>query len=159
VKKALTSKGRWHEVAMTEWTMAATIAAWRRSLRSWAWTVRRDVRAVYLAARSPRTPWTARLVALIVVGYALSPIDLIPDFVPVLGYLDDLLLLPLGILLVIRLIPPDLLAECRAAADEAQTLPSSHVAAAVIVILWVVAVGMAAGWIHGMIGQNQTPPS
>ena len=73
------------------------------------------MRAIYFAARDPRTPWYAKALALCVAGYALSPIDLIPDFVPVLGYLDDLVIVPLGILTVLRLIPPEIMAENRAA--------------------------------------------
>lgn len=84
---------------------------------AWARGVKRDVHAVYLAARDPRTPWCARAAALLVAAYALSPIDLIPDFIPVVGYLDDLIIVPLGILLVARLIPADILAEHRAAAQ------------------------------------------
>lgn len=91
--------------------------------------------AVYLAARDPRTPWPVRLLAMAVAAYALSPIDLIPDFIPVLGYLDDLLIVPLGILLVVRLIPPELLAEHRAAAARRPTRPVSVVAAALMIAL------------------------
>lgn len=82
-------------------------------LRRWAGIVMRDAAALALAARDPRTPWYAKLVAMLVVAYALSPIDLIPDFIPVLGWLDDLILLPLGVLLVIRLMPKPLMAELR----------------------------------------------
>lgn len=116
----------------------------RQRLSAWARAVKRDVHAVYLASRSPRMPWYAKVVALLVVGYALSPIDVIPDFVPVLGYLDDLVLLPLGILLVIRLIPADLMAECRAAADQAEGLPRSWKAAVAIVALWAFAIALTA---------------
>ena len=86
------------------------------SFGSWkdrAKTLKRETFTLYLACRHPRVPWYAKLLALIVVAYALSPIDLIPDFIPVLGYLDDLVLIPLGLMLVIRLIPADVLAECR----------------------------------------------
>jgi uncharacterized membrane protein YkvA (DUF1232 family) len=74
-------------------------------LRDWARVIKRDVRALYLASRDPRVPWYAKALAIVVAGYALSPIDLIPDFVPVLGYLDDVMLVPPGVLLVIRMIP------------------------------------------------------
>ena len=87
-------------------------------LRRWAKRLKEKLRALHLASRHPRTPWYAKLLAILVVGYAFSPIDLIPDFIPILGYLDDALLLPLGILLVIRLIPSELMAEFRAAALE-----------------------------------------
>jgi uncharacterized membrane protein YkvA (DUF1232 family) len=105
-------------------------------MRSWARGIKRDVHALYLSARDPRTPWYAKGVALAVAAYALSPIDLIPDFIPVLGYLDDLILVPLGILLAVRLIPPAVLAEHRATAVAAPLQPS-RTAAIVIIALWV----------------------
>ncbi|GAB7542429.1 DUF1275 domain-containing transporter [Cupriavidus sp. 8B] len=105
--------------------------------RKWAREVLRDVHALWLAARDPRTPWYAKAVALLVAGYALSPIDLIPDFIPVRGYLDDVVLVPLGVMLAIRMIPPDLMREYRAAAVAAGQRPSSRVAAAVIIVLWI----------------------
>lgn len=114
--------------------------------KGWARTLKRDVLAIYLAARDPRTPWCARAAALVVAAYALSPIDLIPDFVPVLGYLDDLLIVPLGIVLVVRLIPDAVLAEHRAAASQAGR-PVSYVAAACIIGLWIVAVVASYLWL------------
>ena len=108
--------------------------------------LKREVHALYFAARDRRTPWYAKMTIGAVVAYALSPIDLIPDFIPVLGYLDDLLVLPLGIYLVLKLIPPAVLADSRQKASAAQgKLPRSRVAAVVIVTLWVIttlAVGM-----------------
>ncbi|MDC7714926.1 DUF1232 domain-containing protein [Vogesella sp. LYT5W] len=104
--------------------------------RCWAHQLKRDVVTVYFAARHPATPYWLRLLALLVAAYALSPIDLIPDFVPLLGYVDDLLLLPLGLLLVLRCLPPAVLAECRAHAAALLTRPRSRRAAAVIVGLW-----------------------
>jgi uncharacterized membrane protein YkvA (DUF1232 family) len=89
-------------------------------LREWARALKRDVHAVYLAARDPRVPWYAKAVAGCVAAYALSPIDLIPDFIPVLGYLDDLIIVPLGILMVVALIPPGIMAEHRATAEAAR---------------------------------------
>ena len=74
-------------------------------LKDWARVIKRDVHALYLASRDPRVPWYVKALAIVIAGYALSPIDLIPDFVPLVGYLDDAILLPLGICLVIRLIP------------------------------------------------------
>ena len=112
--------------------------------KQWARIVRRDVHAIYLAARDPRVPWYAKALAACVAGYALSPIDLIPDFIPVLGYLDDLVIVPLGILAVVRLIPPDILAQHRAAALAAQDKPASRAAAAVIVSIWLGATLLAA---------------
>jgi len=92
-------------------------------LRDWARVIKRDVHALYLASRDPRVPWYAKALAIVVAGYALSPIDLIPDFVPVLGYLDDVILVPLGVLLVIRMIPPEIMAEHRELAAAAQERP------------------------------------
>lgn len=106
--------------------------------KQWARTVKRDVHAVWRAARDPRTPWLAKVLALMVAAYAVSPIDLIPDFIPVLGYLDDLVIVPLGILLVVRLIPPELMAEHREAAAEAAERPVSRFAAGLIVALWII---------------------
>src|SRR3954447_26440623 len=110
-------------------------------LKTWARGVKRDVHAVYLAARDPRTPWYARVAAILVAAYALSPIDLIPDFIPVLGYVDDILIVPLGILLVVQLIPVNILEEHRKSAEERQAAkPTSYAAAIFIVAMWVLAV-------------------
>jgi uncharacterized membrane protein YkvA (DUF1232 family) len=92
-------------------------------LKEWARVIKRDVHALYLASRDPRVPWYAKALAVAVAAYALSPIDLIPDFIPVLGYLDDLILLPLGILLVVWLIPPEIMAEHRELAAASQEHP------------------------------------
>src|SRR5690349_3583113 len=102
-------------------------------LRARARELKRAVVAVYLAARDPRVPWYAKALALAVAAYALSPIDLIPDFIPVLGYLDDLLLLPAGIALTLRLIPPEVMSDCRARAEQLERRPRSRMAAAVII--------------------------
>jgi len=115
-------------------------------LKGWARSIKRDVVAIWLAARDPRVPWYAKAIAAAVAAYALSPIDLIPDFIPVLGYLDDLLIVPLGILLVIRLIPDDLMAEFRREAEQRIERPTSLVAAAVIVALWVAAMALLLWW-------------
>ncbi len=113
--------------------------ALRETLTQRARRLKADTYALYLAARDPRTPWIARLLVAGIIAYALSPIDLIPDFVPLLGYLDDLILIPLGIALAIRLIPDAVLRECRARAQH--TLrgggPASRVAGAVVVIIWI----------------------
>ena len=111
-------------------------------LKRWAQIVRRDLHATWLAARDPRVPWHAKAVALFVTAYAFSPIDLIPDFVPVLGFLDDLIIVPIGLWLAIRLIPPDILEEHRAAAELAGKLPVSKVGAALMVSVWLM---LAAG--------------
>src|SRR6266702_4760556 len=118
--------------------------------RQWARIVKRDAHAIYLAARVPRVPWYAKALALAVAAYALSPIDLIPDFIPVIGYLDDLIIVPLGVLLVIRLIPPEVMAENRALAETAQDRPVNRIAAAVIVAVWVGAIALIAWlvWKH-----------
>ncbi len=118
-------------------------------LERWARAVRRDVHALWFAARDPRTPWYAKGLAVAVAAYALSPIDLIPDFVPVLGYLDDAILLPLGILLAIRLVPAEVLLECRARAEAAAARPVSRAGAAAIVALWVAAAAGCAWWLLG----------
>jgi uncharacterized membrane protein YkvA (DUF1232 family) len=110
-------------------------------LKARAKRLKQESFALYLAARDPRTPWYARLLVVCIVAYALSPIDLIPDPIPILGYVDDLLLLPLGIYLALKLIPEPVLTDCRqrALASEAK-LPRSLSAAIVIVLLWIAAV-------------------
>jgi uncharacterized membrane protein YkvA (DUF1232 family) len=114
------------------------------TLKHWARAIRRDVHALYLAGRDPRVPWHAKAIAVAVAGYALSPIDLIPDFIPVLGYLDDLIIVPLGVWLAVRMIPPALMAEHRAAAAAAQTQPVSRIAAVIVCPLWLASVALAA---------------
>lgn len=106
--------------------------------RDWARRIKTDTYALYLAARDPRTPWYARIVAGLVVAYALSPVDLIPDFVPLLGYVDDLLLVPLGILPAIRLIPDPVLLDSRARSREAFRAgkPTSRVGLAIVIAIW-----------------------
>jgi uncharacterized membrane protein YkvA (DUF1232 family) len=110
--------------------------------KQWARAIRRDAHALYLAARDPRVPWLAKALAIAVAAYALSPIDLIPDFIPVLGYLDDLIIVPLGIALVVRMIAPAIMAEHRATADAAQQRPTSRGAAAIIACVWIVALAL-----------------
>jgi uncharacterized membrane protein YkvA (DUF1232 family) len=117
----------------------------RAILKAWAWEIKRDVLALYLAARDPRVPWYAKSVAAGVAAYALSPIDLIPDFVPVLGYLDDVIIVPLGIVLAVWLIPEPLMAEHRAAAALSQGRPTSKTATAFIIISWIAAAAIM-GW-------------
>jgi uncharacterized membrane protein YkvA (DUF1232 family) len=98
--------------------------------------LKRETIALYFAARHPLTPWYAKLFVGILVAYALSPIDLIPDFIPVLGYLDDLVLIPLGIVLAIKLIPDPVLIECRAQAALLQGKPVNRLAAFIIILIW-----------------------
>lgn len=116
-----------------------------KALRAWARTLKRDVLALWLAARDPRTPWWIKGLALAVAAYAFSPVDLIPDFIPVLGYVDDLLLVPLGIWLVVRLMPADLMAELRLAAAGYQRRPVSCIAGLVIILIWIAAAALFAG--------------
>ena len=111
------------------------------ALKAWAKKLKRDVVALWLAARDPRTPWHARALAGAVAAYALSPIDLIPDFIPVLGYLDDLLIVPAGIWLALRWVPAPLMAELRERAAT-RARPWSLAAAIVIVALWLAATGL-----------------
>ncbi|MBY0562538.1 MAG: DUF1232 domain-containing protein [Hyphomonadaceae bacterium] len=113
------------------------------ALKHWARALRRDTLALYLAARDPRTPWYAKAWAAFVVAYAFSPIDLIPDFIPVLGYLDDLILLPAGLWLALKLIPAPLMEEHRRAAAILAEKPVNRTAALVIVALWIAAIGLA----------------
>ena len=98
--------------------------------------MKRETYALYLVARDPRTPWYAKVLAAAVVAYALSPLDLIPDFVPVLGYLDDLIIVPAGIALVLRLVPDEVLADCRAQARQRADRPVSRVGAAIVLGVW-----------------------
>jgi len=114
-------------------------------LKIWARGQKRDVHAVYLAARHPRVPWYAKLIAIAVAGYALSPIDIIPDFIPVVGYADDLIIVPLGIWLVVWLIPNEVMAECRAAASNAEALPHGKIAAIIVVTIWILSAALL-GW-------------
>jgi uncharacterized membrane protein YkvA (DUF1232 family) len=117
------------------------IARWKQRVRQ----LKAETYALYLAYRDPRVPWYARLLAAAVVGYAFCPIDLIPDFVPVLGYLDDLILVPLGIWLALRLIPPAVMAEARGRAQEviAQGKPVNRAAAVVVVSIWLLLAALA----------------
>lgn len=114
-------------------------------LKRWAKTLKRDVVALWLAARDPRTPTVAKVIAGVTAAYALSPIDLIPDFIPLLGFLDDLLIVPAGIWLALRLIPPVLMAELRETAG-ARDRPRSLAGAAAVVGIWLGAVALS-GWL------------
>jgi uncharacterized membrane protein YkvA (DUF1232 family) len=119
--------------------------SWFARAQQWARALKRDVVALWIAARDPRVPWLVKVLAMAVAAYALSPIDLIPDVIPVLGYLDDLMIVPLGIALVIWFIPPALMAEFRERAAEQGVRPRSIVAAVIICLLWIV-IGALAGW-------------
>ena len=111
--------------------------------------LKQEVHAVALACKEPRVPWYARLLAVCIIAYALSPIDLIPDFIPVLGYLDDLILVPLGIYFLLKMIPPDVLAECREKARPAATTTTSTrwLAAVIIIAIWI----LLAVWVLGLL--------
>ena len=117
------------------------------TLRERARALKRDTLALYYAVRDPRTPLIAKVVAGLVVAYALSPIDLIPDFIPVLGYLDDVILVPLGILLALKLIPADVLAAARIRADATLERPINRVAGAIIVAIWIACALLLAWWL------------
>ena len=126
-----------------EVVVGVNLEEWKR----WAGRLESETYALYLAYRDPRMPWYAKLFAALVVGYAFSPIDLIPDPIPVLGYLDDLILIPLGVALAVRMIPEDVLSESRQKAREMAERgekPVSRAAAVVIVVLWLVLAGLAA---------------
>lgn len=118
------------------------ISHWRARARA----LKRQALTVWFAARDPALPWPQRVLALAVAAYAFSPIDLIPDFIPVLGLLDDLVLIPLAIALLIRLTPPEIVERARARAERAAQLPTSRMAAAAIVLLWVLLLGLGVWW-------------
>ncbi len=123
-------------------TVGRIVESWRR----WARGLRRETLALYYAYRDPRTPWYARAWAAVVVAYALSPIDLIPDFIPVLGYLDDLILVPLGIAIAIRLVPAEVLVASRERADAAleSAAPGRRwVGVAIVAAIWMAALAVA----------------
>jgi uncharacterized membrane protein YkvA (DUF1232 family) len=118
-------------------------------LKQWARTLKREVVVLAIAARDPRTPWHVKALTLAVVAYAASPIDLIPDFIPVLGYLDELILLPLALRFILRMVPAEVLADARAQADERSRLPRSMTGAAIIVVTWLLALAGVAWWWFG----------
>ncbi|WP_316570114.1 YkvA family protein [Neobacillus sp. YIM B06451] len=113
-----------------------------QKLKQWARQLKKQIMILYYAVRDPRMPWYARLVAAMVAAYALSPIDLIPDFIPVLGYLDDVILLPIGIWLALKLIPMEVRREAAQMAENAKR-PVSKLGAAVIILVWVVGIAAA----------------
>jgi uncharacterized membrane protein YkvA (DUF1232 family) len=109
-----------------------------QKLKQQAKQLKTELYALYLACRDPRVPWYARAFIICVVGYAFSPIDLIPDFIPILGYLDDLIIIPLGIVLVLKMIPPAVMVECRIKVQSAtpRHKPNNWIAAGIILIIW-----------------------
>lgn len=108
-------------------------------LKKWARRLKTEIYALYLACRDPRVSWYTRVLAICVVGYAFSPIDLIPDPIPIIGYLDDMIILPIGIWLVLKLIPKEVMTECREAAliEMAKDRPTNWVAAGIIIGIWI----------------------
>lgn len=112
---------------------------------NWARSIKADVAALYIAAKDPRTPLSAKLISLTVVAYALSPIDLVPDFIPIIGYVDDLIIVPVGIILAIRLIPARLMLEFRSLASDHDRLPNNQTGAIAVICIWLVG-AMAIGW-------------
>ncbi|MEA9980020.1 MULTISPECIES: YkvA family protein [unclassified Pseudomonas] len=118
-------------------------------LRGWAKSLKRQIMVLWFSYQHPQTPWLPKWISIFVVAYALSPIDLIPDFIPVLGYLDDVIILPLGIMLAIRLMPPVVLEECQLKASEWEKnnvkRPVNKVAAVLIVMVWLAA--LAGAWL------------
>lgn len=130
--------------------MAGMIEQWKAQ----AGRLRTETWALYLAYRDPRTPWWARLFAAAVVAYAFSPVDLIPDVIPILGYLDDLVLIPLGVALALRMIPPPVMADSRARAQEIMRRgrPVSRAAAVVIVLIWLLLAAAAVALMARALG-------
>jgi uncharacterized membrane protein YkvA (DUF1232 family) len=126
--------------------------AWVTALKARARALKADVVALYFAAWHPRTPWYAKALVVAIVAYALSPIDLIPDFIPVLGFVDDIILVPLGIALAVKMIPPDVMAECRAQASRQQLRGSriGRIGAAIIVLFWIALIALAAMWANSI---------
>ena len=124
-------------------------------LRSWAQRLKGEVVTLWFCTRHPRTPFIAKALAMALVVYAFSPIDLIPDFIPVLGYLDDLIILPAGVWLVLKLVPDDVMVECRAHAarwlEEQRPRPRSYLGAALIVILWLAVLWLAWRWVESWV--------
>jgi uncharacterized membrane protein YkvA (DUF1232 family) len=118
---------------------------WKQQVRK----LKKETCVIYLACKDSRVPWYARALAAIIVAYALSPIDLIPDVIPIIGYLDDLILVPLGIILVLRMIPPVVLTQCRLQAETAmeQDKPTSWIAAVVVVAIWLLLGFLAVNWL------------
>jgi uncharacterized membrane protein YkvA (DUF1232 family) len=120
------------------------------------YVLKQDTYALYLASRDRRVPWAAKIALVVVAAYALSPIDLIPDFVPLFGYLDDMVLVPLGIALAIKLIPAEIWQECKAEARTRldSSLPSSRAAAIVIVAIWFAAICVVAWVVWSLLKAN-----
>ena len=121
--------------------------------------LKKEVYALYLAYHNPRTPWYAKVLVALIIGYALSPIDLIPDFIPVVGYLDDLIIIPAGIALLIKIIPRDILEECRAKSrsDLLSKKPKNWIAATIIVLIWLLAIYLILSLIWSLVFKAARP--
>jgi uncharacterized membrane protein YkvA (DUF1232 family) len=123
------------------------------SWKTQAKRLRNEIYALYFAARDPRTPWYAKVLAAFIIGYALSPIDLIPDFIPVLGYLDDLIIVPAGIALLIKIIPNGVLQECREKAhSQPISIKRNWVAGTIIILVWLLLIYIAFSFLWGIVG-------
>jgi len=122
-----------------------TIERWKQKTKH----IKIEIYALYLAYRDPRVPWYAKALVAVVVGYAFSPIDLIPDFIPVLGYLDDLILLPLGVAIALKMIPEEVISDCRKRSKEvlSQEKPVNWMAAIVIISIWLILIVMTMVWV------------
>ena len=122
-----------------------TIERWKQKTKH----IKIEIYALYLAYRDPRVPWYAKALVAVVVGYAFSPIDLIPDFIPVLGYLDDLILLPLGVAIALKMIPEEVISDCRKRSKEvlSQEKPVNWMAAIVIISIWLILIVMTVVWV------------
>ena len=131
---------------MPHWSrISAPLERWKQRAKE----LKREVYALYFACRDPRVPWYAKALAMGIVAYAFSPIDLIPDFIPVLGYVDELLLLPLGVLAVRALVPPEVMAQAREQVVKLESKPCNWIAAGVIVAIWVCVTGAFLYWLVG----------
>lgn len=118
------------------------------TLKAWAKRLKKDVMTVYFAGKNPQTPFVLKLLAIFIAAYALSPIDLIPDFIPVIGYLDDLIIVPVGVYVILKYLPQAILTQAR---YDAQTLierPSNHIAAGIIISVWLVIIILAGIWAY-----------
>jgi len=126
------------------------IDTWKKRTRR----LKTETFALYLAYRHPGTPWYAKIFAGLVVAYAFSPLDLVPDFIPVLGYLDDLILVPLGVALALKMIPAEVMAECRIQADEIERegKPVNRAAAVIVVLIWISLAALAIYWMINLLG-------
>lgn len=134
------------------------MAKFKSTLAQWAKSFKQQTLVVYFAARDPRTPRLVRILAVLVAAYALSPIDLIPDFIPLIGYLDDLLLLPLGIALIVKLTPPEVIEAAKANAAALDERPTSYPAAAVVIAIWLAVAVLCYRWLSAtFLATHQSP--